>query len=277
MSDPQSADPDLAYCADLVRRSDRVRWLATLLAPTPARPALLALYAFNVELGLIRESIRETMLGHMRLQWWHDRLAELPERPAAHPVLQALARHRPQTGWDLGVLQRNVAARQADMELVPFGTYTDLFAYAEATATGLIEQAARVLGGPIPSGHRQSGIVVTLAGLLSGLPALVDIGRVPLPLDTLTVLGIDPSSLHQTRPWAALAPTVAGLADAARRNAEEIRRVPRTLWPAYAPVRVGRWRLGRLQASGHRVDRLQPEPPLSLWRLLASGRVLNRL
>lgn len=277
MSVPPDADPDLVHCADLVRRSDRVRWLATLLAPTAARPALLALHAFNVELGLIRESVREAMLGRMRLQWWHDRLAELPDRPAAHPVLQALARHRPRAGWDIGVLQRSVAARQADMDLAPFATFVDLYDYAEATASGLMGQAAAVLGQPLPPGHRQSGIVVTLAGLLTGLPALIDIGRVPLPVDTLAAHGLDPASLHQTRPWAALAPIVAELAQAAQRSGLEIPRVERHLWASHAPVRVARWRLRRLHAADYRVDRLLPEPPLALWGVLASGRVLNRL
>jgi phytoene/squalene synthetase len=237
----------------------------------------LALYAFNAELGLIRESVREVMLGRVRLQWWHDRLAELPHRPAAHPVLQALARYRPPAGWDIPSLQRCASARQADMELAPFATFVDLFDYAEATASGLIGQAASVLGGALPPGHRQSGVVVTLAGLLSGLPKLVDLGRVPLPTDGLAQLGIDPASLHQTCPWEALVPLVADLGHAADRNGQELPRVPRRLWPAYAPVRVARWRLARLLRAGYRVDRLPPEAPLALWGQLAGGRMLNRL
>jgi len=46
------------YCENLVREADKDRFLATLFAPAECRGALFALYAFNVEVGSVRERIR---------------------------------------------------------------------------------------------------------------------------------------------------------------------------------------------------------------------------
>ena len=52
-----------SYCADLVRRLDRERYLCALFAPAAAREDLLALYAFNLELARIPELVREQILA----------------------------------------------------------------------------------------------------------------------------------------------------------------------------------------------------------------------
>src|SRR3954453_14228945 len=62
------------HCADIVRAADRDRYLADLFAPEAARPHLFALHAFNSEVSRVRDSVKEPMLGEIRLQWWHDAL-----------------------------------------------------------------------------------------------------------------------------------------------------------------------------------------------------------
>ncbi len=52
-----------AHCAELVRTADRDRYLAALFAPAERRDALFALYAFNVEIGRVREVAREAAAG----------------------------------------------------------------------------------------------------------------------------------------------------------------------------------------------------------------------
>src|SRR5262249_20084786 len=93
------AAAQLSYCAGLLRRQDPDRYLTALFAPSDRREALLALYAFNHELARARESVREPIMGQMRLQWWRDGLAELRAgRPRAHEVVlglnAAMAAHR---------------------------------------------------------------------------------------------------------------------------------------------------------------------------------------
>src|SRR5271156_3271915 len=69
----RSTDPDrLSPVGALVRRHDRDRFQTALFAPAARREALFALYAFNYEIARVRESVREPMLGQIRLQWWRE-------------------------------------------------------------------------------------------------------------------------------------------------------------------------------------------------------------
>ena len=80
-----------AHCAELVRTADRDRYLAALFAPAERRDALFALYAFNVEIGRVREVAREALPGEIRLQWWSDVLSgERDGEAAANPIAAAL-------------------------------------------------------------------------------------------------------------------------------------------------------------------------------------------
>ncbi len=58
-----------------LERVDPDRCLAAkLVEEEAAREELLALYAFNDELARVAESVREPMLGEMRLAWWEEAL-----------------------------------------------------------------------------------------------------------------------------------------------------------------------------------------------------------
>ena len=60
------------HCQQLVAKGDKDRFLSCLFAPTDARPHLFALYAFNVEIARIRETVSEPQIGLVRQQWWLD-------------------------------------------------------------------------------------------------------------------------------------------------------------------------------------------------------------
>ena len=63
------------FCADLVRSHDFSRYASTLFVPAEQRRALLAIYAFNVEISRVRELVSQPLPGEIRLQWWTDMLA----------------------------------------------------------------------------------------------------------------------------------------------------------------------------------------------------------
>ena len=63
------------YSAELVRAHDFIRYASTLFVPAAQRRALLAIYAFNVEISRVREQVSQPLPGEMRLQWWSDMLA----------------------------------------------------------------------------------------------------------------------------------------------------------------------------------------------------------
>jgi len=64
-----------AFCADLARSHDFPRYASTLFVSTEQRRALLALYAFNVEICRVRDQVSQPLPGEIRLQWWTDLLA----------------------------------------------------------------------------------------------------------------------------------------------------------------------------------------------------------
>src|SRR6202035_614967 len=88
-----------AHCEALVRAADKDRFLAALFAPAEHRGALYALYAFNVEIVRVRESIHEPLAGEIRLQWGNDAIAgkaagDVEANPVAAALLAAGARYR---------------------------------------------------------------------------------------------------------------------------------------------------------------------------------------
>ena len=54
-----------AYCLGAVRNNDPDRFVLAMLAPEPVREALIALYAFNIEVARTRELVSEAMLGEI--------------------------------------------------------------------------------------------------------------------------------------------------------------------------------------------------------------------
>ena len=81
------------YVLDTVRRADRDRFLGALFAPEPQRRDLLALLAFDHELGRTRSVTREPLLARIRLQWWREAVAEAAGhgKPRAQPIVESLS------------------------------------------------------------------------------------------------------------------------------------------------------------------------------------------
>lgn len=74
--------------------ADPERALALSYAPMRVRPGVAALFALDDTLGRILRTVREPVIGQMRLTWWHDALGRLDAGAApAEPVLQGLAAH----------------------------------------------------------------------------------------------------------------------------------------------------------------------------------------
>ena len=140
-----------SYCFDLVRKWDHDRFLTTLFIPSQVRRHWLTILALNVELSMIRDAVTEPTLGHIRFQWWHDRILsanESDDTAAGHPVLlelRYLLAHSCITPDDLTSL---IPARDVyDLIEYPFATLSDLRAYLEGTAGALQVVLAKCLVG----------------------------------------------------------------------------------------------------------------------------------
>ena len=82
----------LEACTEILRQQDPDRFGAVLVAAPEHRPALVTLYALNLEIARAPFQSAEPMLAEMRLQWWADRLAEMGRGtpPPLHDVLTPL-------------------------------------------------------------------------------------------------------------------------------------------------------------------------------------------
>ncbi|MEP1766541.1 MAG: squalene/phytoene synthase family protein [Sulfitobacter sp.] len=171
---------DITACAGIVERGDPLRFRTAMLAPVAQRPALFALYAFNVEVSRGPWVTQEPMIAEMRLQWWRDVLEEIAQggpvrrHEVATPLAEVLS---PQQAQMLDVL---VAARRWDIYRDPFEDAADLTRYIDQTAGHLMWVAARILGQAEEAPVRRAAYAAGIGAWLRAIPALEEAGRVPL-------------------------------------------------------------------------------------------------
>jgi len=128
-----------AHCEGLVRAADKDRFLSALFAPAEHRNALLALYAFNLEIARVREVAREALAGEIRLQWWSDAVEGRGEgHPVAAALLETVARYQLPTE----PFRTLIDARRFDLYDEPMRSLADLERYAKGASAGLIALAA---------------------------------------------------------------------------------------------------------------------------------------
>lgn len=173
-------DADLIACAELVQRADPDRFRAVMAAPVPARGALFALYALNVEVARAPWVTQESMIAEMRLQWWRDALEEIAKGGPVrrHEVVTPLARVLPA---DMAAeMDEMVAVRRWDIYRDPFEDAEHFERYIDRSAGTLMLAAARMLGPADSAVLRDYAFASGLANWLRALPALEERGRIPL-------------------------------------------------------------------------------------------------
>lgn len=251
--------PELSYCAEQVRRFDNDRFLCALFAPPEEREALAALYAFNLEVARIRESVREPMLGRIRLQWWRDTIAGTFEAAAPRdPVAAALAKAIHRFALSREHFDRLIDARDFDLDDRPPATLEDLVAYAEGTGAPLVKLSAQVLGArdPAVSGPADHlGIAWALTGLIRAVPFHARARRLYLPAATSRKAGLDVLALFEKGSVPGLPAVVAEVAGRAAEHLAKARdgrnAVPRPALPAFLPATLAGLYLRRIAAAGH--------------------------
>lgn len=233
-----------AHCAALVREADRDRWLATLFAPPDRRAALFALYAFNIEIGRVRDVAREPMPGEIRLQWWREVLEGQREgEAAAHPVASALLAGLKRHGIAPERLVGIVDAHQFDLYDEPMGTLDDLDNYGVMTESALLDVAIAILGGAGPQAMmliRGAGIAATVTAILVNLARHVSRRQMFIPLEVLERHKVDSAEVYAGKTSEALKSALAELRRHARRQMIAARneggQVPLTILPALLPL-----------------------------------------
>lgn len=279
MSDPAA---DYGYCAAELRRHDNGRFLTAQFAEPDRRPGLMALYAFNLEIGRVRESAREPLLGMVRLQWWRDALAmmERTETPK-HAVALALAETIGRFGLDRAALVRLVDARESDLGDTPPDDLPSLRLYAEATGGALAELALGILGDTTQAARdaaRHAGCALALAGSMRSLAVTARLGRCMLPAAVMDRAGVRLRDVLDLRSTPELADAVRMVVICADDALGDMRRAlprpSRLSMPALLAGTLARVHLAALRKAGYDpLDRrlLAPDKLRLVTSLLAAS------
>ena len=268
---------DLSPVASLVRRHDHDRFQTALFASAAAREALFALYAFNYEIARVRESVREPMLGQIRLQWWREAIdvAYSAAQPRRHEVVEPLTAAIRAHGLSHEHFTRLIDSRERDLDDAPPPTLVALEDYAEGTSAPLIRLALQALGAATPltfAAATEIGIAYALAGLIRAMPVHARIGRRMIPDAVAAETGLDPADYAALRATPAVRRAVETVARAASRHldaAQAMRRdIPKTALPALLPARIATHTLTRLKrAAFDPFSGAAEGDPLQSWRL----------
>jgi 15-cis-phytoene synthase len=238
MADPQS---NFAHCEALVREVDPDRFWANQLAPAEKRPYLHALHAFNFEIARVRESVREPMLGEIRLQWWRDALqGEARGDVRANPVAAALDDAIVKFRLPRQSLVDLIDARMFDLYDDPMPSLNDLEGYCGETSSSLMQLSSIVLadgkdpGTADAAGH--AGVAYAITGLLRAFPIHARQGQLYIPVDVLARHGVVREDIVTGRGGPGLKGALADMRAITRRHLDQVKTLRPTIPSAAEPA-----------------------------------------
>ena len=256
-----------AYCAELVRKADRDRFIATLFAPALHRGALHALYAFNAEVTRVRDVAHAALPGEIRLQWWSEiisgeRADEARANPVAASLLTTIARYRLSSDKLIDLIE----AHRFDLYDDPMAGIGHLEGYASRISSALFSSAMRILAKTDAEAIcLPAGVAYCITGILRAFPRHAAQRQLYVPGDILERHQVPLHHLFAGRSSAGLNAALAelrGLARSRLRTADGlVATLPREAIPALLPLALVRPSLDRLERS-------EPFAPVEIppWR-----------
>ncbi|UTW53923.1 squalene/phytoene synthase family protein [Kordiimonas sp. SCSIO 12610] len=167
------ATDNQSYCQNMVRNDDPDRYLTVLFAAEDKRRALFALYAFNQEIAKTRETVSETMIGEIRLQWWAEAIEQILDgHVREHPVVQELSEIA-QLRTIAPLLMDVIEARKSDLYTDGIADMDALKNYAENVGGKLCQAALLICNDGQPDGREvavKCGTAWALMGLIRAIP-----------------------------------------------------------------------------------------------------------
>lgn len=281
MSSAATPPDNVTFCADLVRSHDFPRYAATLFAPAAERRALLALYAFNVEIVRVRDQVSQPLPGEIRFQWWTDLFSGLVHGSAeGNPVAAELLRAIRDFNLPVEPLSLLVDEHQFDLYNDPMPTMTALEGYLAATCSALFALAARIMGEASDASEhlaRHAGLAQGIAQVIANLPRDSAHRQLFLPQQFLTSHGCSIEDVFAGKQTPHLNAVLDQLMGEGRQHlataSSLLAQVPPLARAAFLPVSQARADLDRLSRPGrnpfapHPVSRLR-----TLWTLWRASR-----
>jgi len=214
------ARASLNACMDTLQALDHDRYLACLFAKKEDQLSLFALHALNAELGKVRESVSEPMLGEIRLTWWREAVEELPAgKVRKHPVVEALAAPVQAGLIKVDALHEMIEARIADLYEEAPRDAAALDAYAAQTGGILLQECLRHSGSSDASlaAAKVVGTAMSKGGVVRAIAFHASMRRIHLPADALEAIGLRPEQIFQGE----FTPAIATMARDMGQNAME--------------------------------------------------------
>ena len=244
------------HCQELVAKADKDRFLSCLFAPVASRPHIFALYAFNVELARICETVSEPQIGLVRQQWWLDTIDGIyAGRTPDHPVAQALTQAIAKGNLPKHALHNLITAREFDLYDDSMPSLADLEGYLGETSSSLIQMAALILGKGAAEAAGLAGVAFGLAGVLR--------------LQKARYLPRDMVQSHGEKQ------TIRQLCRHARKRLNEARTlhgtIPATAMPAFLPISLTELYLSRIEGGGT-LEVSQFRRQIALWWAARNNR-----
>ena len=281
MSATEATKGSAAFCADQVRTHDFVRYAATLFMPAAQRRALLAIYAFNVEISRVRDHISQPLPGEMRLQWWTDMLAGaghggIEGNPVAAELLLVIRDYR----LPVDLLSRLVDEHQFDLYNDPMPSMAALEGYLNDTSSALFSLGARVVSRPseaIDHLARHAGLAQGMVQVIATLPWDVARRQLFMPLQLLEQHGSGIEEVFAGKQTPKARAVIDQLIGEARRHLktafELLADVPPEARPVFLPLALVRRDLKRMSRadSDPFVPRTISRFP-TLWTLWRASR-----
>jgi len=260
----------------VARDGDPDRFASALFAPRPAREALFALYALNVELARSAEQVSEPQLGEIRLQWWRDALDRASVGEATgHPVADAVGSAVRRYSLSRDSLAGLIDARSFDVSVKIMPDSAALDDYLGKTAGALFrltaEAAAPHRTAGIEPAVRAAGIAYGLTGLMRALPVHAALGRVDLPAEMLLRQGTSPEQILAGEACKGLSEVLAEFRETAlvalKSARAHVAALPREARKAFLPLALVDPYLSALRKVDPLRQIAEINPLYRLWRL----------
>jgi len=178
------------------------RYFAWLYSGEPLQGTLAALFGIEAEINAALQPGLEHTVAHARLGWWSEEAARLRAGAPLHPLTRALLALKPRGAAPPDV-SGLVDVATWDLACATFDTGRELAGYCDRWARALTQLAGGWAGAPWPQapqfGH-SLGVALCELQMLNTLAADARLGRVRLPLQELTALGVAPAALARP-PW----------------------------------------------------------------------------
>jgi phytoene synthase len=261
------------------RAGEPDRYLAALLAPSHARPHLLALAAFAAELARVpQRAKREPAMGRIRLEWWREAIeATGGQRRTGNPVADAMRAAMETCQLPAAVLVEVIDAHEPELARQGLADEAALAGYLWSSQGALFALAGGILSRGSEADLRPAAAVAGqaygLARLLMDLPHALARGWVAIPQSRLDAFRVTNAQLWSSQAQSRAAGLVANLCGEARaalaRSRQLATNLPRAVGPAFLPLALVETYLRALEEQVRSNPRSPPRvaPLRRVWRM----------